>query len=85
MTTTISIVVEGFAAAGDALPGRSVVLEVPPSATVDDAWRVLCERHRALAALGATLAFARNQRLVSRSETLVDGDVLALLPPVSGG
>ncbi|MBX3201558.1 MAG: molybdopterin converting factor subunit 1 [Labilithrix sp.] len=42
-------------------------------------------RHAALAGRLAAVRFARNETFATRDETLADGDVVALIPPVAGG
>ncbi|MDG6926406.1 MAG: molybdopterin converting factor subunit 1 [Nitrososphaerota archaeon] len=43
------------------------------------------KEHPALLRLRATAKFALNEEIAGGSETLEDGDVVALLPPVAGG
>ncbi len=41
--------------------------------------------HADLAERMASVRIARNERFADASESIADGDVLALIPPVSGG
>ena len=82
---SIQVSVQAFAMAADAMGCREKAIMIQGPATVGDAWEVLLAAHPGLAALETTLAFACNDRLVDPGTPLVDGDTLALLPPVSGG
>jgi MoaE-MoaD fusion protein len=64
---------------------REVLLELAAGATVDDGWNALVARVPALAAGRASVRFARNGEYVDPDALLVDGDELAVIPPVSGG
>ena len=59
--------------------------EVAPGATLADVFRYYAARFPRLAALESSTVLARNQRFVSRSTALEEGDEVAFLPPVSGG
>jgi molybdopterin converting factor small subunit len=60
-------------------------VEVAPDATVDALWAQLVPPAQPAAALRASTRFARNGSLVEGSAPLVDGDEVALMPPVGGG
>lgn len=60
-------------------------LELPASATVADALRLLATQHAALATQLTRVAPAVNREYASRDHVLTDGDELALIPAVSGG
>jgi MoaE-MoaD fusion protein len=60
-------------------------LELGPDATVDDAWSALQARFPAVGPQRPYVRAARNGAYVSWSEAVADGDVVAFLPPVSGG
>jgi molybdopterin synthase catalytic subunit len=64
---------------------RRVDLELPPGATIEDAWDALVGRHPVLAAGRASVRFARNGEYADPTERLEPGDELACIPPVSGG
>ncbi|MEE2906570.1 MAG: MoaD/ThiS family protein [Planctomycetota bacterium] len=82
---TINLDIHAFAAAADAMGRREHTLNVTSGATVSDAWLALVKACPELKTLEDTIAFACNDRLVTRQAKLEDGDTLALLPPVSGG
>jgi molybdopterin synthase sulfur carrier subunit len=61
-------------------------LELPPdTTTVAEFCAHLAARHFAYAERRAHVRVARNEAFVDERETLADGDVLALIPPVAGG
>jgi MoaE-MoaD fusion protein len=60
-------------------------LELDSAATVEDAWSALQARYPALEPQRPYVRAARNGTYVLWSEPIADGDVVAFLPPVSGG
>ncbi|HEX4014409.1 MAG TPA: MoaD/ThiS family protein [Candidatus Cybelea sp.] len=60
-------------------------LDLPQGALVAEAWTELERLVPALRAHRSSLRIARNGRIAGSDEPLVDGDELALLPPVGGG
>lgn len=74
-----------FAAAREAAGCASETVDLPEGATVADARALLLSRHPALAGPASRLRFAVGERFASEAARLSAGDVLALLPPVSGG
>ena len=56
---------------------------VRPGTTVDALWRTLVTERPELGAV--PVRFAVNGTYVERSHRLVDGDEVAVFPPVSGG
>jgi len=64
---------------------REVALEVPPDATVGDAWEALVEQFPALGPGRDFVRFARNGVYADAATALGDGDEVAMIPPVSGG
>jgi MoaE-MoaD fusion protein len=68
------------------LAGRRVVeLDLPDGATIEAAWTALAGAHPALAPGRSAVRFARNGVYADSTETLVQDDELACIPPVSGG
>ena len=63
--------------------GESV--ELQDGARVDDLIARLAERHPGLRQLLASLLVTRNEEWCERDAALADGDVVGLMPPVSGG
>jgi len=64
---------------------RDLELELPDGSTIDDSWVALVERFPRLASGRAAVRFARNGAYTDAGTTLVDGDEVAMIPPVSGG
>jgi molybdopterin converting factor subunit 1 len=64
---------------------REMVLEVPPGASVEDAWDALVTRHPVLAPGRSSVRFARNGDYADETTPLEEDDELAVIPPVSGG
>jgi molybdopterin synthase catalytic subunit len=62
-----------------------VALDVHDGCSVADAFDALTDRYPSLGDMEHFTTFARNRKVVSRTDVLLDGDELALLQPVSGG
>ncbi len=60
-------------------------LELDPGTTVDDAWNALASMHPNLHPQRPYVRAARNGTYVPWDEPVADSDVVAFLPPVSGG
>ena len=60
-------------------------LELPDGSTIADAWDRMADGFPALGPQRAYVRAARNGAYAPWGEELADGDVVALLPPVSGG
>jgi molybdopterin synthase catalytic subunit len=60
-------------------------LELDPGTTVDDAWNALASMHPDLQPQRPYVRAARNGAYVPWDEAVAEGDVVAFLPPVSGG
>lgn len=67
------------------LSGDRIGLELPPEATVADAWSAMEQRHPALAPHRPYVRVARGRAYAEWTDALADGDEVAFLPPVSGG
>ena len=68
------------------LAGRSEwACDVPPGATIGDVWREATVRYPDLAGFTRAVSCARNEDFARMSATAREGDVIAFLPPVSGG
>ena len=64
---------------------REIPLELPPGATVEDAWGAIVDRYPMLGPGRAFLRFARNGDYADPGTAIADGDEIAFIPPVSGG
>ena len=74
-----------FARLRDLLGTDSVELDSPDIESVGDAYRILRARHPELEAFSRSLLVAVNQEFADWNTPVVEGDELALFPPVSGG
>ncbi len=75
-----------FAAVGELVGRRSEKLELPHSElAVRALCSVLVSRSPRLAGGLESVRFAVNEEFVESSHVVRDGDVVALIPPVSGG
>jgi molybdopterin converting factor subunit 1 len=74
-----------FAALREAAGTREVLVEVPDGSTVAELRQRLAADHPRLAPLLGTAAAAVNEEYVPDGARLRPGDVVALIPPVSGG
>ena len=83
--TPVRIRVRLFAMLREQAGWRDRELDVPPDASIDDAWHVLVADTPALASSRDVVRFARNRRYAAPDEKLADGDELVLIPPVAGG
>lgn len=74
-----------FAGVRDVVGVGEEARELPPEiATIADFGRWVARTH-ALEDRMATVRIAQNERFADPTDTLSDGDTLALIPPVSGG
>ena len=67
------------------LSADSTQLALVDGASIDEAWDALAERYPALSPHRPYVRAARNGAYAAWDETLVNGDEVAFLPPVSGG
>ena len=74
-----------FASLRDIAGADRIDLELPEASNAEEAWRLLVERHPALAGKRPSLAAAVNRRYARFVDPLADGDEIAFIPPVSGG
>ncbi len=74
-----------FARLRDLLGADSIELDSPDIESVGDAYGILRARHPELEAFSRSLLVAVNQEFADWNTPVVEGDELALFPPVSGG
>lgn len=67
------------------LSADRTVIELQPSARLEEAWAAMTDRYPGLAAHRAFVRAARAGAYADWDTPLVDGDEVAFLPPVSGG
>ncbi|HEU4390691.1 MAG TPA: molybdenum cofactor biosynthesis protein MoaE [Blastocatellia bacterium] len=81
----VTVTILLFGRARELAGSQSVQIIVPKPATVESAFDVLRRAHPKLGDMERSLLFAINEEYASRTDSLSDGDCLAVLPPVSGG
>ena len=74
-----------FAAARDAAGMPETMLELPAGATAGDAVEALARRFPRLGAWRRAVRVAVNETYADDATKLREGDVVAVIPPVSGG
>ena len=74
-----------FAQLAESIGSDRITIELNDGATVEDALQELGSQHEIIAAMRDSIAVAIDDRYCTRTTTLNDGDMLALIPPVSGG
>ncbi|HXT68524.1 MAG TPA: MoaD/ThiS family protein [Vicinamibacterales bacterium] len=68
------------------LAGRSEwPCDVQSGATIAEVWQQSAAAYPALTAFTTAVSCARNEDFARMTATVQDGDVIAFLPPVSGG
>jgi MoaE-MoaD fusion protein len=82
---SITVRVRLFAVQRELAGAREVAIELSDGADVEAAWSALVVRHPILAPGRGSLRFARNGDYADPTTTLLDGDEVAMIPPVSGG
>lgn len=79
------VTVRLFARLREIAGASELPLDLPPGATVRDAWQALADRQPDVAAYERTISCAVNEDYARMTAELHDGDEVAFLPPVSGG
>lgn len=75
-----------FAAVREFVTDDEELVELPPNVrSVGDFSRWIGAHHPALDGRMASVRIARNETFARGDDPLVEGDVLALIPPVAGG
>ena len=82
---TVTLVVYYFAALRELLGSTEERIELAEPANVADLARALTERHPQLGPHLGSVRFAVNETFVDNAAPLASGDVVALIPPVTGG
>jgi molybdopterin synthase catalytic subunit len=85
MGSTISVHVLFFGAARDATGTDEAELRLNPPHDSASAFEQLLTAYPALRRFGKSLLFAVNQEYARPDKEIIDGDELAVFPPVSGG
>jgi molybdopterin converting factor subunit 1 len=79
------VTVQLFARLRDVAGAAELSCDVPAGATVADVWRAAALRHPGLEAFESSVSCARNDDFSQMRAPVHEGDVIAFLPPVSGG
>ena len=74
-----------FAQAADAYGKSEEQLTVPCMSTAGELFQMLTKTAPSLAKLQGRCAIAMNQEICSAETKILDGCIVAILPPVSGG
>ena len=85
MPSEVKITALLFGMAREVAGSQQVEMGLVDPATVESAFAELTRLHPRLAPMERSLLFAVNEEYADRSRVLVNGDRLAILPPVSGG
>lgn len=79
----MKVTVKFFAAVREIVGARLETIEVDEGTTVADVWQRYVTKYPRLATMN--LGYAVNRTYSPPERVLVDGDEIALIPPVSGG
>ena len=79
------VTVRMFASFREAVGAGERALEVESGATLGQLWERLVEQHPRLAPMRGVVGMALNGRYSPPDVPLSEGDIVAFLPPVSGG
>ncbi len=82
---TVHVRVRLFALQRELAGTRELSFDLPEPASVEAAWEALVARYPVLAPGRPSVRFARNGAYADATDPLVDGDEVAMIPPVSGG
>ena len=82
---TISVRVLFFGAARDAVGANEIDITLPANTKTAEALELILEAHSDLRRFGKSLLFAVNQEYAAPERQIIQGDELAIFPPVSGG
>ena len=75
-----------FAAVRDLVGREEETVDLPPEVrAIADFARWIASHHAPLGGRMASVRIARNETFARPDEALVEGDVVALIPPVAGG
>ena len=74
-----------FAQLTEVVGADRLTMEIDEGSTVGDLLEKLCARHEGIAAIRDQVAVAVDERYCAPDTPLLPGQVLALIPPVSGG
>ena len=79
------VTVRLFARLRDIAGAAELARDLPPGATIRDAWRQLAAEFPELAGYERSISSAINADYARMDQVVGEGDEIAFLPPVSGG
>ncbi|MFY9226436.1 MAG: molybdenum cofactor biosynthesis protein MoaE [Blastocatellia bacterium] len=85
MTKTITINLLFFGACREIVSTSEMSINISINSTINDVFIDLKSKYPELAKFGERLLFAVNEDYANKTQVLVNGDKLAIFPPVSGG
>ncbi|HEY2744146.1 MAG TPA: molybdopterin converting factor subunit 1 [Polyangia bacterium] len=74
-----------FAVMRERIESDAETIELPTGATTAAAWQEIARLHPVIAGLRGAIRIAVNEEFAVDERVLVDGDVVAIIPPVAGG
>ena len=74
-----------FAQLADSVGSREITIELEDQSTVEDALNTLAEIYPVLNSNKRNIAVAVNDSYAANNQIINAGEVIALIPPVSGG
>ena len=81
----MKIRIKAFAAVREILGSREHEMEIRDGSSVGDVFDILSGSFEDLRAMKDALLFAVNEEYCGEERVLANDDILAILPPVSGG
>ena len=81
----IKVTVKLFASFREITGLEHTAIEVAPGTTVAQLWDTFVREHPRLMPLSRSAGMALNGRYAQANASLSEGDIVAFLPPVSGG
>ena len=85
MKDIMTITVKLFASYREAAGLSESSMEVAPGTSAAQVWQALVEAYPRLVPLSRSAGMALNGRYIQPATEVAEGDVVAFLPPVSGG
>ncbi|MDP7069779.1 MAG: molybdopterin converting factor subunit 1 [Phycisphaerales bacterium] len=82
---TITVTVQYFAVLAERIGAREETIDIPRGATVQAALAAVSDRHPAVRDMSGSLAIAVNNAYAPPTRMIKPDDVIAVIPPVSGG
>ncbi len=81
----MKVLVRCFASIREIVGTNELIVDLPEGSTLNQLLHELCGQFPGLQALMGSLMFSVNREYASTDTTLMAGDEIALIPPISGG